>query len=392
MEKIKTLFISTHPSENNGISRWSNYISNFLAFHSSIEITYFSIQEHSIQCVTPDDPLMYIHPQIQFNNQPLTPHNLKNCVESTQFNIVFILGTPFIVSRILSVLSPFKQNGTPFKILVYLNLSTTFDKYGILPKIKNEADIFIVSHQSWMNHLISMKYDENKIKVVHPGVNKHIFYKKDRLEAIEELNLDDDDFIVLCLNKNVAREGLDLTIQSFLIFLKQNKCNVQIKLFLNCLLEDHYDILYIVRHYCEKLELNYKKILNNNFIQLNNKVGQLTKQELNNIYNASNVVINTCYNEGLGLTNLESAFIGIPQIVPKIGILNMFEDAIEPVVQLCQQDTQFEVCLVDEFVKKLNYYYQHKVELKNEQIENLSLDIVLPKLKEIFIELLTTDM
>jgi glycosyltransferase involved in cell wall biosynthesis len=45
----------------------------------------------------------------------------------------------------------------------------------------------------------------------------------------------------------------------------------------------------------------------------------LTDQDINILYNASDLGINTAMGEGWGLCNFEAAAVGVPQIVPEIG-------------------------------------------------------------------------
>ena len=135
-----------------------------------------------------------------------------------------------------------------FKVITYLDLVYPYQKYLFINHINNNSNKILVFSDYWKNNLIDMKINENKIEVLeHPIYNK--LFKV--LNSRELLNLDEEDFIILNLNRNTYRKCWDITIKSFLIFLKNNNFNKNIKLYIKCDLKNNsgYNILEMIKTY-----------------------------------------------------------------------------------------------------------------------------------------------
>jgi D-inositol-3-phosphate glycosyltransferase len=115
-----------------------------------------------------------------------------------------------------------------------------------------------------------------------------------------------DAFIVLNANRNVPRKRVDLTLEAFARFAVDKP---DAFLYLHMGLEDTgIDILTIVR----RLGIEDKILLTSH----EGARPQVSDEELNVIYNACDVGINTSTGEGWGLVAFEHAATGAPQIVP----------------------------------------------------------------------------
>jgi glycosyltransferase involved in cell wall biosynthesis len=93
---------------------------------------------------------------------------------------------------------------------------------------------------------------------------------------------------------------------------------------------------------------------------------QLTDFDINVMYNAADVGINTCDGEGFGLCNFEQAGVGVPQVVPNIGGFKDFFDNDNAIVLdpkwsfYCDHSRDFvsgeaQICAVDDYVKGLQF-------------------------------------
>jgi glycosyltransferase involved in cell wall biosynthesis len=110
-----------------------------------------------------------------------------------------------------------------------------------------------------------------------------------------------------------------------------------LKLFLNGLEENSsYPNLKIIELECKKLGLDYS-FVSNHLILINKFI--ISDFELNLLYNACNVGVNSCMGEGFGLCNLEHASVGKPQIMTFTGGLKDIFDKehsilIEPAAEI----------------------------------------------------------
>ena len=161
----------------------------------------------------------------------------------------------------------------------------------------------------------------------------------------------------------------------FLEFLKGQNMNPSIKLFCGCLrlTPDGVDIRKVIHIECAKLKMDVVTVLNNH-IFLSPKPLHLTDTEVNDVYNAGDVGLNTGHGEGFGLTTTEHIYFGRPQIVSGVPalkeILGDHAHIVEPklYMQVTEQEKHGgDLAIVDasEFADYLEYCYTHQDEHPN---------------------------
>lgn len=157
--------------------------------------------------------------------------------------------------------------------------------------------------------------------VIPHGVDLTTFYPLDTNPSIRrqkarsllfpeqpELN---DAFIVLNANRPWPRKRIDLTIKGFAKFAKDKPKNV--KLYLHHARTNEVERAQIMALiYEEKI---YGRLL------INDVEADLTNEQLNYLYNACNIGLNTTMGEGWGLINMEHAATGAAQILPTQPVL-----------------------------------------------------------------------
>ena len=161
------------------------------------------------------------------------------------------------------------------------------------------------------------------IEVIAHGVDSVLFhplYAEDvgeftsegRRRAIQSIFGDDpemqDAFIVLNANRNQPRKRIDLTIKGFAQFAAGKPADV--KLHLHMGVEDAgWNVVHLARRY----GIDERIILTTN----GDNLPSVPIEQLNTIYNAASVGINTSIGEGWGLVSFEHAATGAAQIVPR---------------------------------------------------------------------------
>ena len=154
-----------------------------------------------------------------------------------------------------------------------------------------------------------------------------------RLEARRRMKLDDaqhlDAFIVLNASRNMPRKRIDLTIEGFAQFAKDKPANV--KLYLHMATEDTgWNVLILAKRYgiFDRLIMT----------QADNSRPTFSDEQLNYLYNACDVGINTTTGEGWGMPSFEHAATRTAQIVPRhTSLAELWKDAaefIDPVMTL----------------------------------------------------------
>ncbi|MEP6673655.1 MAG: glycosyltransferase [Ferruginibacter sp.] len=186
----------------------------------------------------------------------------------------------------------------------------------------------VVAYNKFGNHELSKIYDipqtvlstygaTERIKVIPHGLDTNSFYPfqksnlSDRREAKRIFfgnDFSENGFIVLNASKHQLRKRIDLTIKGFAQFSKDKPCNVKLYLHTGATFQGP-----DIRTLAEQEGISDRIITSPGWLKTH---PALDEQQLNLLYNASDVGINTSMGEGWGLVSFEHAATGAPQIVP----------------------------------------------------------------------------
>lgn len=396
---MKILFYATYPNIATGYSRIGNILTNYLA-EKGHDVYYFGISNFKTNTVD-----RYIHPNIKLidaleeekklnSNELYGVNTICDFVLKINPDIVFLYNDLIVISRIFN---NFHDVGIVknFKIITYLDLVYPYEKIRLINHINSYSDAILVFSDYWKNNLISMGIDENKIGILYHGFDDENFFEIENSDAKKYFNFEPDDFLILNTNRNSYRKAIDKTIDAFIKFLRLKNMNPKIKLFLNMdirknenssMVSSSCDVLNYIKISCLENNLDFQHVLNK-YIFVGQK-DKLTDQELNKLYNACDIGLNTCLGEGFGLCNLEHAGVGKPQIISNVGGLSdIFKSdysfPINPTEkiyvgnELDYHGGYLELCPVSEFVNGLDTYYNNRV-LANEH-GNKSMEIIRKK-------------
>lgn len=156
----------------------------------------------------------------------------------------------------------------------------------------------------------------DKLEIIPHGINQKEFFpikeKSMVREALFNTKEYNNSYIVLNANRNQPRKRLDLTIMAFNQFVKNNP-TIDARLYLHSAIVDCHINTYEL---CKRLGILDRLILSTSPDSPSQKPSMTTEQ-INLIYNACDVGINTSIGEGWGLCSFEHAFVGGVQIVPE---------------------------------------------------------------------------
>lgn len=235
---------------------------------------------------------------------------LASILNNTDVDILFMLNDSWIINNYLATIKKEVKKKFP-KIVVYFPV----DSENHDPDWYTNFDIVskAVTYTEFGRVVVNDPQCAEKLplEVIPHGVNNQIFYKKytnrrDAKKAIFGNTKNPDSFIFLNANRNQPRKRLDITLEGFKLFC-EGKDDVFIHM--HCGARDsHIDV--------PKLSIRYG--IDKHLILTNLAVGVQTVPDavLNDIYNAADVGLNTSMGEGWGLTSIEHAMTGAPQIVP----------------------------------------------------------------------------
>lgn len=162
---------------------------------------------------------------------------------------------------------------------------------------------------------ILQEHTDKIVEVIPHGIDASVFYPiASKAELKQQIKADPSDFIVLNANRNQPRKRIDITICAFARF-AVGKPNA--KLYLHMGLKDQgWDVVKLFNREMKANGLDPKNRLYLTSLDMEPEKNKTTTEQLNRIYNACDVGINTCQGGGWELVNFEHAATKTPQVVP----------------------------------------------------------------------------
>jgi glycosyltransferase involved in cell wall biosynthesis len=251
-----------------------------------------------------------VYPAMTHGTDPFGSHRIGEIIQTEKPDLVWVTNDIWVALNLWEVVKPFKEK-VGFKWFVY----TPVDSYGFFPSLAPpmmEWDGLATYTEFGKQELEIMGYT-NPIHVIGHGTDFTKFFPMDRLQCRKELGVPEDVFIVFNGNRNQPRKRIDLTIKGFIKFAKKRD---DARLWLNMGAKDMgWPILDLFKRVArdEGYDATGKLILTSPHFSTHNC---LPVEQLNKVYNAVDVGVNTCIGEGWGLVNTEHAATGVAQVVP----------------------------------------------------------------------------
>jgi glycosyltransferase involved in cell wall biosynthesis len=217
------------------------------------------------------------------------------------------------------------------------------------------------------NELVRMGYDKT-VDIIGHGTDFEKFFPLDKQQCRQELGVPQDAFIVFNGNRNQPRKRIDLTLKAFVKFAKDKD---DARLWLNMGSKDlGWDIIPLFKRIArdEELDPTGKLILTSPHFSTDNC---LPVEQLNKVYNAVDVGINTCIGEGWGLVNTEHGSVGVAQVVPDhTSLAEIFDELPRITCNASETDRNYGLERLlpdpDSAAEILSYYYENRDALKKD--------------------------
>lgn len=251
-----------------------------------------------------------MYPAAAYGSDPFGSHRIADLVNTIKPDVVFVLNDIWVAIPLIDKIEPLKEE-IGFKTCVY----TPIDSYGLFPELLpgiNKWDSLITYTDFAKAEIQKMGY-ERPIEVVGHGTDFSKFFPLEKMQCRRDLGVPEDVFIVFNGNRNQPRKRIDLTIKGFIKFAKDKP---DARLWLNMGQKDQgWEIVPLFKRVArdEGYDPTGKLILSSPHFSTYNC---LPIEQLNKVYNAVDVGVNTCLGEGWGLVNTEHASVGVAQLVP----------------------------------------------------------------------------
>lgn len=362
---MKVFFMSTDIRRGTGYARVANKIANYLADMPNVEVISFGFQTDKTAHISD----RFVDSRIKFIDVPSFGEDVivQTLIEETPDVLILyndILMTQFFIDHIPPEHMP------PIKIL-YIDICFLWQSIDIYDKIKKaNFDTIWTFTECWRRHLIDdIGFDANMIDVLPHGVDFERFVDIPQDEAKRIAGFDSDDFLIINMNRNTTRKVLSITITAFLELLKRHNMNPRLKLYLGG--EIHSDVgmncKATIQAECRRLKLDAEQVIQK-YIFFSCSPSMLTDDQVNILYNAADVGLNTCSGEGFGLTTLEHLYFNRPQVVTAMPALRetlgQYGCFIEPKVTIQSYEDsrhigQMMFCDPLDVTDALDYYFNN---------------------------------
>lgn len=335
--KPRVLFCGTYPiGQSNGYSRVVYYISKYLGLKDDIELTIYGFQNYSQTAGSEQrndlPPNLKLHDALATEDPKRNGFGEKEIGQFLKKNpqdIVIIFNDMVITSAltqtIITELS--EEERKSFLLVSYMDQVYAYQKQQYIVMLNTYFDYIIAFTPYWKEVAIKLGVNKDKVKYVLPhGFDTKLYYPIKKTVARIFYQIPDDAFAILNLNRNQPRKRWDHTIMAFadvvarIYELSQknpDKKQRPIRLVIATAIDGSWNLMEIYENELRQrgVPLDFGK----NCIVALSKPQQLSDRDINILYNACDIGINTCSGGGWELTCSEHLGVGGPQIAPKIG-------------------------------------------------------------------------
>lgn len=251
-----------------------------------------------------------MYPAMAHGSDPFGAHRIAELVATIKPDVVFVVNDIWVAINLFEATKELQEE-IGFKWITY----TPIDSYGLFPELLPAIEKWdtLITYTEFAKEEIEKIGYSKPIHVVGHGTDFTKFFPMDKLACRKALGVPEDVFIVFNGNRNQPRKRIDLTIKGFVEFAKNKP---EARLWLNMGRKDMgWDLVPLFKRVARDAgyDATGKLILTSPNFSTHNC---LSIEQLNQVYNAVDVGVNTCTGEGWGLVNTEHAATGVAQVVP----------------------------------------------------------------------------
>lgn len=332
---MRFLLISTHIDQTTGYSKVAHAMLKQLAtLAPKVKTFHFGFQRHPSRPSSRKVPPGIVVYDAAANEEPKEEGFGFNCVadyiDTVGPDVVMIYNDPLIIHQFLTAMK-YEKGKTPYKVWCYVDQVY----HGIAPPLmesitKNSDRIFCFTEE-WKKAFVEQyagAYPPDRLSILEHAVDPTVFT---HMNAETKANLrgrhgiPENAVVLLNANRNTQRKRLDLTIQAFVNVL-QRKPSVPVYLMIVTSLNPQAGAYYdCMRIFNEECRLRGVEDVRERLLLVDTAPpNALTDSDINNIYNMTDIGVNTSDGEGFGLCQLEHMYTGAPQVVTDVGSYRTF--------------------------------------------------------------------
>lgn len=341
LHPAKLLICGTHPVQTNGYSKVVYALAKHISDASPdcrVEASIYGFQKHDAptQALEDERALPFVHVfDARCNEKPgqcgFGFDELARYVTCNRPDVIVVFNDMGVLCNILDKLKdiPYRKK---CKVIAYIDQVYLSQHQRYIQFVNRHADAAIAFTPHWEQNLRKIGITIPTYFLQH-GLDTSKVFTIPKDVARSKLGFDQDDFLILNLNRNQPRKRWDKCMQAFAQVVAHEPSS-KIRLVIGTELTGAFDILEIYARELGKWGISFDVGMQHLIVM--NGPQRMSDADINTLYNSADVGINTCDGEGFGLCNFENAAVGVPQVVPAIGgFLDFFNESSAIMVKPC---------------------------------------------------------
>ena len=256
---IKTILCGTHPGQYNGYSKVVFELAKYLATCEDIELHIFGFQnfydkkEHKLERQLPSNVQIFdVFQNEEPKNKGFGENLIVDYILENDPDIVIIYNDLIVINQLLEKIKTIPSR--KFKIVPYIDIVYKNEKNNLIANINNICDSGIMFTQYWKD-VIQFQGFTKPLHILEHGFNSKQFYPIPKNIARKYFSMNDDDFIIVNLNRNQPRKRWDLCMMAYVKFISQH-IGEKIKLLIATNMQGGWDLVDIMISECRKYNIS----------------------------------------------------------------------------------------------------------------------------------------
>lgn len=328
---MRFVLVSTHIDQTTGYSKVSaNLIKQITTLSPRVKLFHFGFQRHPSRSSIRKYPPGVLSYDAAANEDPKEEgfgfNKIHEYLEMVDPDVVMIYNDPITIYRFIEAMK-YDPGKTRYKLWVYLDQVYEGIAPPLIEALRKNAERVYCFSEIWKKRFLEYGPAPD-VRVLEHAVDPRVFSQmtpQARKALRSSVNVPADAIVLLNANRNSQRKRLDLTLQGFArAVLKNSKLHLILVTNANPQGGAYYDVQ---RIYLEELKLlgaDSYTYLRNLIVVDTSPSNVIDDEGINQLYNLSDLGINTSDGEGYGLCQLEHLFTGAPQIVTDVGTYRSF--------------------------------------------------------------------
>ena len=340
--KTRVMLCGTYPiGTSNGYSKVVYYIAKYLGEYKDIDLTIYGFQNvantngRGLRDKIPKN--VKIHDAMSTENPKRSGFGEKEIgdyIKKNPQDIIIIFNDNMITTALTStIINECNSQRKNFKLVSYMDQVYPYQKKAYIELLNKHFDAIIAFTPYWQDiaRKLGIKNDLPIYTFPH-GFDTNSYYPIPKSIARTYFKYNDDDFMVLNLNRNQPRKCWDHTIIAWVEFVEMHyKANIEnckdlitneytkrpVKLIVGTSIDAYWNLWDVLENEVKfrNVPLEYVK---STIVEVQTPQ-QLSDREINILYNSCDVGCNNCNGGGYELTVFECLGLGKPQVSSYVG-------------------------------------------------------------------------